>query len=126
MTNSLREDSIFKKLKFTERWVELGIVNSENFMRLRERYLEGEDTNDEHYRWEAFVNFIKENKNITQELIYDIYDLGKHDPDLAMGKSMRFRTIALDNCPEKLIELAIKDEDRDLSKHALKIKERKT
>ena len=125
MEKSLLEDRIFKKLKFTKKWIQLGIVDSDSFIKLKKRYLKGEDTSDEHYRWAAFTNFVENKKNLPQQLLYEIYDLGKNDPNPAMGRSMKFRIIALDNCPEDLIDLAIQDEYKGLSKHALKIKEKR-
>ena len=127
MNNSLIKDHIFNELKFTKEWIDIGIVNSENFTYLKERYLKGEDTSTEHYRWEAFVKFIKENKeNLTQEIIHKTYCLAKDDPDIAMGRSMIFRILDLDNCPDELIDLATKDEYKGLSKHAFKIRERRS
>lgn len=63
MINNLLEDNFFLKLKFNKKWLELEVVDSDNFIKLKERYLTKKNDNNEHYRWEAFVRFIK--KTIT-------------------------------------------------------------
>ena len=111
MTNNFSEDPIFHKLQFTKEWIEIGVVDSENFVRYKKRYLEGENTCTEHYRYGAFRDFIRKNKKISPETLSAIYNLGKNDPDRAMGKSMRIDIIQRIDCPKELIDMAIKDED---------------
>ncbi|MDJ0536713.1 MAG: hypothetical protein QNJ70_30200 [Xenococcaceae cyanobacterium MO_207.B15] len=49
--------------------------------------------------------------------------MSKKDPDYAMGRAMIFDIIKHINCPKEVIDLAIKDEDKALSRKASKIKE---
>lgn len=75
-----------------------------------------------HYRWRAFVNFLRKNKVISEKVFYQIYDLGKTDPDYCMGRAMRFDIIRRSDCPIELIDLATKDKDKALSKRAYQLK----
>ena len=90
---------------------------------MKERYLEGVDNCTEHYRWGAFCNLLNSDQSITEEMFYRIYDLGKKDPDPAMGRSMRVEIVRLPNCPKDLLNKAIKEED--ISKIILKILKKK-
>lgn len=123
MNDILSEDPIFNKLKFSQDWIDTGIIDCQNFIQIKEKYLTDDDNSPEHYRWLAFRNFLKTNKDISAEIFHQIYFLAKKDPDYAMGRSMRFKIIKHTNCPLELINIAIKDEDRGLSKQALKLKE---
>ena len=124
MCQKLIEDSIFKNLQFTKEWIDLGIINNKNFIKIKEKYLEGDDDNTEHYRWWAFTDFLQNNQNFAQEKFYQIDNLGKNDPDFAMGRSMRISLMGHPNCPKELINTAIDSEDKTLSKEALKIKKK--
>ncbi len=123
MTIKLTEDTIFRNLNFTQEWIELGIVNVNIFSKIKEEYLKGEYPRAEHYRWWAFTDFIQKNKTISNSTFYKIYNLSKKDTDYAMGRAMRFDLIQHLNCPQEVIEIAIKDEDKALSRKASKIKE---
>ena len=122
MSNNLTEDPIFQKLLFTKEWIETGIIDAENFIEYKNRYLEEQDSCTEHYRYAAFIDFMRSKKNLSQETFSAIYNLGKKDPDPAMGRSMRIYLIQRTDCPKKLIDLAIKD--KDTSKIVLKLLEK--
>ncbi|MGL6342652.1 MAG: hypothetical protein ACRC80_26360 [Waterburya sp.] len=123
MNNILIEDPIFNKLQFTQDWIDAGIIDSQSLAKIKEKYLEEKDDNYEHYRWFAFRSFLKVNPKISAETLHKIYILAKKDPDYGMGRSMRFQIIKHINCPVELIDIAIEDEDRGLSKQAMKLKE---
>ena len=123
MKPNFLEDPIFNKLKFTQDWIDTGIINCHTFTKIKEKYLKENDCSLEHYRWLAFRDFWKINKDISAKTLQKIYFLGKQDPDRAMGRSMRFKIIKHINCPVELIDLATKDEDKGLSQQALKLKE---
>ncbi len=59
MNLKLIQDDTFKKLKFTQEWITLGLIDSKNFVGFKEKYLRGEDKNTEHYRWGAFWDFLQ-------------------------------------------------------------------
>ena len=122
MIDNLIEDRVFKKLQFTQEWIEVGIINPKNFIKYKNKYLEGKDSCSEHYRYSAFKEFIQNNKSLSPEILYAIYNLGKNDPDLGMEKSMRINIVLRIDCPEKLIQMAIEDEDT--SKTVLKLQKK--
>ena len=88
MNNILTEDPIFDELKFNQEWIDTGIIDCQSFIQIKERYLTEDDNSSEHYRWLAFRNFLKKNKDISAKILHQIYFLGKNDPDYAMGRSM--------------------------------------
>lgn len=59
---------------------------------------------------------------LNPEELYALYKIGKNEPDYAMGRAILFDIIKHPSCPEQLIELATKDNDVTLAKHALKWK----
>ena len=124
MCRKLIEDKIFQKLQFTQEWIDLGIINHRSFIKIKDKYLEGEDGSTEHYRWWTFIDFLQANHNLAQDKFYQIDNLGKNDPDFAMGRAMRISLMGHPNCLKELINMAIASEDKTLSKEALKIKKR--
>jgi hypothetical protein len=122
MSSELTQDPIFQEIRFTQKWIDLGIIDPEKFAKIKLEYLKGEDRNTEHYRWGAFRDFLQKNKVILNEVFYQIYDLGKTDPDYPMGRAMRFDIIKRSDCPVELINLATEDKDKALSKRAHQLK----
>ena len=123
MNNLLLEDTIFNELQFTKAWINTGIIDHESFIEIKERSLKEDGNSPEHYRWLAFRNFLKTNNDISGKVLSKISFLGKNEPDYTMGRAMRFKIIKHNNCPVELINIAIEDKDRGLSKEALKQKE---
>ncbi len=62
-------------------------------------------------------------QEISHDAFYRIYDLGKKDPDPAMGRSMRVELIRHVDCPKDLVAIAIKD-DKDISQIVLKLQKK--
>ncbi len=120
MSNLITEDPVFIELEFNQKWIEIGILNFDNFSVIKKEYLKGEDVRSEHYRWGAFKDFFKKSSSIKQSLFYILYDIGKNDPDYAMGRAIIFDIIQHIDCPLELIKLATNDSDFTLAKHALK------
>ena len=86
MNHKISKDPIFSMLGMNSDWLEIGIITNDNFWSIKEEYLRGEDNNTEHYRWGAFNKFFKFNDPLESEIFYRLYNLGKNDPDLAMGR----------------------------------------
>ena len=123
MNQELIEDQIFKELEFNRKWIEAGIINSTNFEFIKKEYIKGEDKNTEHYRWGAFRRFMQANSVISEKIFYILYEIGKNDPDYSMGGAILFDIIRRLDCPKKIIDIAIDDNDKVLAKHALKCKD---
>ncbi len=122
MNQEFIEDQIFKELKFNRKWINAGIINSANFESIKKEYTTGEDKNTEHYRWYAFQKLMQANSVISQKIFYILYDIGKNDPDYSMGRAILFEILKRLDCPKKIIDIAIDDNDKVLAKHALKCK----
>jgi hypothetical protein len=122
MSNQIIEDPDFIKLQFSQEWIDVGILNTENFELIKQEYLKGEDERTEHYRWGAFKSFMQLGNFLSLQEFYNLYEIGKNDPDYAMGRSIIFDIVQHPYCPEELIELITNDNDITLAKHALKYK----
>ncbi len=46
--------NIFEELKFSPKWLDLGIINLNKLKEFEVDWLAGQDTSTEHYRWRAF------------------------------------------------------------------------
>jgi hypothetical protein len=122
MNEKLIENNIFIELNFNKNWVEAGIINETNLEAITKEYLKGEDTHTEHYKWCAFRDFMRSNSVIPKQIFHILYDIGKNDPDYAMGRSIIFDVIGRLDCPEEIIDMLIESEDKILAKRALKSK----
>ncbi|MGL5875678.1 MAG: hypothetical protein ACRC2R_25500 [Xenococcaceae cyanobacterium] len=120
MQEKLIEDPVFDRLQFSQEWIDLGIITVDNFALIKKEYLKGKDLRTEHYRWGVFNVFIKNSDFIVRDKFYKLYQLGKKDPDYAMGRAMIFELIARLDCPKELIDTATNDCDVTLAKYALK------
>lgn len=87
MDNQIINDPIFCELDLSIDWIESGIIDNNTFLPLKEKYLKSkdEDNRTEHYRWAAFKEFLKLNNQLEEKIFYRLYNLGKNDPDYAMG-----------------------------------------
>lgn len=122
MSNQIVEDPDFIKLQFSQKWIDVGILTPENFDSIKQEYLKGEDASTEHYRWGAFKSFMQLGNSLSPQEFYALYEIGKNDPDYAMGRSIIFDIVEHLSCPEELIEMLTNDNDITLAKHALKYK----
>ena len=104
--------------QFTAPWYTLGIVTPERLTRLRARWEEGEDRSPEHYRWQAFKEFLGERRPLAPTLATALYDLGAVDPDFAMGESVMHEIAALAECPRDVLERARQSGRKHLVKAA--------
>lgn len=122
MNYQIIEDPNFVNLQFSQEWIDVGIITSEDFLSIKKEYIKGEDHRTEHYRWGAFRAFLEGNNFIYPEIFYKLYNLGKNDPDYSMGRAMIFEIIKRLDCPQELLDTAIGDGDITLARYALKLK----
>jgi hypothetical protein len=122
MNDQITEEPEFIRLQFNQLWIDAGVITAENFALIKRQYVEGEDRRSEHYRWGAFQAFMRNNVLITKEVFHMLYELAKGDDDISMGRAMIFDIIKRLDCPQKLVDRAINDNDITLSRYALKCK----
>jgi hypothetical protein len=79
---------IFQMLEFSQEWIDLGIITPAKLKQLEAIWDIGEDVNTEHYRWGAFLDFIKSKALLDEKTANALYELGENDPEVAMGSSM--------------------------------------
>lgn len=109
---------IFKQLEFSQEWVDLGIITPAKLDQLEAEWATGEDKNTEHYRWSAFLDFVKSKELLDEETAKALYSLGANDPDGAMGGSIMAHILRREDCPKDLLELAATSEEMFLRKIA--------
>lgn len=110
--------SIFHKLGFTQKWIDLGIITPEKLAEPGIQWNKSEDSNTEHYRWRAFQDFLAERKNLESETLKELYDLGKNDSDSVMGGSMMVDILNRKECPLDLLESALSSPEKFIRKVA--------
>jgi hypothetical protein len=122
MHQEFSNDPVFLKLRFSHKWIELGLLSAGSFERIKHEYLTGEDPYTEHYRWKIFREFVINSGFISKETFLRIHQLSEDDPDYAMGRAMRFDLIKHLDCPTSILEIALNGADPVLAKHASKYK----
>jgi hypothetical protein len=106
---------------FTAQWFALGIVSEALIDQMRVEWNTGDDFNPEHYRNRAFQEFLDARRPLEPDLAVALYELGAADRDLAMGGAMMADILRLPECPENVLNAALKS-DR---KHLVRIVERR-
>jgi hypothetical protein len=109
---------IFQILEFSQEWIDLGIITPAKLKQLETLWTTREDVNTEHYRWGAFLDFIKSKVLLDAETANALYELGENDPDAAMGGSIMAHVLRHKNCPKSLLQRGVKSEKRFLQKIA--------
>lgn len=109
---------IFRELEFSQDWIELGIITPTKLKQLEAEWVTGEDTNPEHYRWRAFLDFMASKVSLDENTARALYNLGANDPDVAMGGSIMANVLRRKDCPKDLLESAAKSEEKFLWKIA--------
>ena len=109
---------IFQTLQFSQQWIDLGIITPEKLKQIEAKWVTGEDTNTEHYRWGAFLDFIKSKEILDEDTAKALYDFGANDPDIAMGGSIMAEILWRKDCPRNLLESAVNSERKFLRKIA--------
>jgi hypothetical protein len=120
MNELLIEDTVFIELGFNQKWIDSGMINNDNFLTIKQNYLEEPDHRHEHYRWGAFKAFFSPKKKFDKDFFYCLYEIGKSDPDYYMGRAIIFDIIKHECFPIDLLEVAVNDSDFTLAKQALK------
>lgn len=114
---------IRRRLKFTDRWYALGIVDQEWIENAVRVFRQSDDHNDEHYRYGAFRSFLQRTPKLAPEQCEALMELGAGDPDQAMGTSMMLDVLRRPECPKHLFEMA--RNDKRTEKHVAKLLERR-
>ena len=115
-------------LGFHHKWFSLGIIDAASFGQIVARYSDSDDKNAEHYRWRAFCDYLNAAPPpLFADTVRALYHLGDHDPDFTMGGAILFELIGLPECPDDLLELALRDGERKaLVKFAARVKKQRT
>lgn len=104
--SSMSDAEVRKRLKFGPRWFELGVMDDETLETTVRNFRASDDDGDEHWRYGAFMRFLRYNDSLTAEQCEGLFELGADDPDWPMGQSMMLRVLERPECPEHLRERA--------------------
>ena len=110
-------------LCFSEEWYSLGIITTKQHQELWVQFQTSIDRNPEHYRWRVFCDFLERKEQRSPDMMRRLYDLGKSDPDTAMGDSMMAKVVGHIDCPDDVLREASQDAMR---KHLAKIVQRRS
>ena len=80
--------TLFRDLEFSQEWIDLGIITPAKLSHIEAEWAASDDRNTEHYRWRAFLDFIKSKGSLDAVTARRLYNLGASDPDSAMGGSI--------------------------------------
>jgi hypothetical protein len=111
---------IFDELEFSQEWIVLGIITPAKLQELEAKWATGEDSNTEHYRWGAFLDFVDSKESLDEDTARALFNLGANDPDTTMGGAMMAHILRQEDCPKDLLETAAKSDERFLRKIANK------
>jgi len=75
MRGARRAIDILSILEFNNQWIELGIINDEKLRQFEVDWSKGEDPYPEHYRWRAFLDFIKSKEQLDENTAKALYVL---------------------------------------------------
>ena len=93
-TNAEMTDAeIVQHLKFTEPWYRLGIIDAATMRDTILNFRMYDDSGDEHWRYGAFVHFMRRHAKLTEEQCAALFELGACDPDSAMGQSIMLEVL---------------------------------
>ncbi len=111
---------IFRTLEFSQEWIDLEIITPAKLREFEVIRTSGGNTNTEHYRWRAFLDFVESKKLLDEHTVKALYNLGANDPDTTMGGSIMAHILRRNDCPKDLLESAAKSDEKFLRKLANK------
>lgn len=85
MRNNLTE--ALKKLGYSQKWLYYGFIDEQFLLQQLDAYQISGDKNTEHYRYAAFIAFLKANIILSDEEMHRYIELASIDEDHVMGGS---------------------------------------
>lgn len=74
-------------LGYTDKWIKYGLLNKTILKTQFEKFQKGDDKNTEHYRYEAFLSWLREKESLTDQEIKNYLELALEDSDKSMAGS---------------------------------------
>ena len=74
-------EAILQALGYTSEWLEWGIVDEAYLRSQYAKYCQSEDKDQEHYRWRAYLDFIRRSSCLSDDVIDKIFLLRDAGPD---------------------------------------------
>jgi hypothetical protein len=105
-------------LKFSDQWLRLGLLTEDELCALGQEYEAGKDKNEEHYRYRLFRRYLSSHRPLPPQMAEALYELGREDPDPAMGGAMMRDIVGLAECPAGVLEKASASGEKHLVRAA--------
>jgi hypothetical protein len=100
-------DEVVARLKFSESWYTLGIMDDEKLASAVKSFRCSEDLNDEHWRYGAYASFMQQHPLLTSKECAGLFDIGENDPDFVMGQQIILGVLRRPECPQALRDQAV-------------------
>jgi hypothetical protein len=99
-------DEVTAHLNFSEAWYSLGIMDEEKLASTVKSFRASDDLNDEHWRYGAYVSFMKQHPRLTSDECAGLFNIGENDPDFLVGQQILLGVLRRPECPHPLREQA--------------------
>lgn len=103
-----------RRLQFSDQWLRLGLLTEDEIRALGEEFEAGEDKNAEHYRYRVFQRYLSSHKPLPPQMAEALYELGREEPDPAMGGAMMRDIVGLAECPASVLAQALATGEKHL------------
>ena len=110
---------------FSEAWFSLNVVSAGKLAIMEEQFLTGDDKHLEHYRWQAFTDFVRTNRPLSHNQAVGLWQLGEMDKDISLGGAMMAELLRFEECQVALVELALASDRLHLVKIANELRKSK-
>ncbi|MDR3324270.1 MAG: hypothetical protein LBS89_08730 [Zoogloeaceae bacterium] len=81
-------DEKLAPLGYTRRWAERGLLPPPDFLEEQLRlFAQGDDKSTEHYRYGAYLHYLRTHKTLTDAELDNYLDVARHDQDMMMASS---------------------------------------
>ena len=107
-----------RRLQLSDDWLRLGLLTEDELCALGRECETSEDKNTEHYRYRVFRHYLASHKPLPPGMAEALYELGRADPDPAMGGAMMRDIVGLPECPVNVLEQASTSGEKHLVKAA--------
>jgi hypothetical protein len=105
-------------LQLSDQWLRLGLLTQDELCALGQEYEAGEDKNAEHNRYRVFRRYLASHSPLPSQMAEALYELGREDPNPAMGGAMMRDIVGLAECPTDMLEKALASEEKHLVRGA--------
>ena len=86
-------EAFARKIGYTDAWMAAGVINEQLLEKQWKVYQESDDHNGEHYRHGAFVYFVRNREEFTDEEVHELLSLHDNADDVDLTENRLFEMI---------------------------------